>query len=103
MRGIMGDTSLTDMVMVISFEGEVALKLGSVAVLAEMLEKRHYVDIQVEVRQLLAVGSDGRLADVAYWVDSDGYDEHDWSHQKVTIVLPDGREEFAFYRIDGRA
>jgi hypothetical protein len=98
------DGVLTDIVMLISCEGEVRPQVGPVTELAEILRHRHYGDVSIKFEQLQAVGPDGKLTDVTVRVEGDGkYDENDYAYPKVTVAFPDGHEESAWYQIDGRA
>jgi hypothetical protein len=98
------DEGLTDLVMVVSYEDEVVPDKGTVVELAKVLEHRAHQAISVEIQQIMAVGPDGDLAACAFRVEGgDKFDDQDWAHPKVTVIFPDGHEEFAYYRIDGRA
>jgi hypothetical protein len=95
---------LTDLVTVISYEDEVVPDKSTVAGLATVLEHRAHQDISVEIQQIMAVGPDGKLATCSFRVEGgDKFDDQDWAHPKVTVTFPDGHEESAYYRIDGRA
>jgi hypothetical protein len=102
-----GDQSvddLTELVMVVRYEDQIVPDVDTVVRLATILEQRAYGDIEIEIQQIQAVGLDGKLADCTFRVQGgDRFDEDDWAHSKVSVTFPDGHEEFAFYKIDGRA
>lgn len=94
---------LTELVMVVRYEDQVTPDVDTVVRLATILEQCAYSDIDIEILQIQAVGPDGKLADCTFRVQGgDRFDEDDWAHCRVTVMFPDGHEEFAFYKIDGR-
>jgi hypothetical protein len=98
------DGALTDIVMLVIYEGETRMEVGPVTDLAEILRHRCYGDVSIEFGQLQALGLDGKLTDVTARVEGAGeYDDNDCAYPKVTVTFPDGHEESAWYQIDGRA
>lgn len=98
-----GGKPLTNLVMVVLYDGEPDLSIGTVTTLASAFKQASYGGIEVQVGQLLAL--DGtELVPVTFEIDSRrGFTADDWMPVTVTVTLPDGMAESASYLIDGRA
>ncbi len=100
----LGEDQLTDVVMMIGYDGEFRPRIGTVADLADDLRHRAYAAVEVEVRQLLADDGHGNLASASYTVGGGTqFDDNDWALARVRVTFSDGHLESAYYTIDGRA
>lgn len=96
--------TLTPIFMVVRIEDQFGMRIGTVVDLANALEDRSCGDRDIEVTSALALNAAGGLTEVGFTAVGGGdFDEDDWSPVRVTVRLPGGRVEEAFYKIDGRA